>query len=197
MTTRGLPLVSHLLFTDGSVNPEQRLGVGACLLLPASFLADSAGEIDRSELTRGCLYRRFSDTSSTELELQTLLWGLSIYREQVVPADCGGLRLYSDSQCITGLAGRRERLEVQGFSAARSGKILANAPLYRAFFAASDELGFEVVKLVGHCRKADRDKVQQIFAVVDQYARRELGHWLGEARAVGNSSDVEIATRFH
>jgi len=180
-------VVSHVLFTDGSVNPQQRRGVGACLLLPASFLADTAAEIDRSEITMCCHYRRFADTSSTQLELQTLLWGLSIYREQVVPVEWGGLRLYSDSQCITGLAGRRARLEEHAFSAVHSGLTLANASLYRAFFAASDELGFEVVKLAGHCRKADRDNVQRIFAVVDQCARRELGHWLGEARAVKTS----------
>lgn len=171
-------MVSHVLFTDGSVNPQQRLGVGVCLLLPVAILASSPTETDHNELARRCQCRRFTDTTSTQLELETLLWGLSLCREQIAPTERGGLRLYSDSQCIVGLAGRRERLEKQGFAAAHSGRPLNNAALYRAFFAASDELGFEVVKLAGHCRVAERDTVQQIFALVDQCARRELGRWL-------------------
>jgi len=175
---RGLLVVSHVLFTDGSVNPQQRLGVGVCLLLPAAFIASFPTEPDCNELAMRCQCRRFTDTTSTQLELQTLLWGVSIYREQIAPTERGGLRLYSDSQCIVGLAGRRERLEKHGFAAAHSGRPLNNAALYRAFFAAGDELGFEVVKLAGHRRAAARDNVQQIFAVVDQCARRELGRWL-------------------
>ncbi|MBT0665877.1 ribonuclease H [Geobacter pelophilus] len=173
-------MVSHVLFTDGSVNPQQRLGVGVCLLLPAAFLESSLSEPDLNELAMRCQYRRFTDTSSTQLELQTLLWGVSIYREQIAPVERGGLRLYTDSQCIVGLAGRRERLEKHGFSAVHSRRPLSNSALYRAFFAAGDELGFEVVKLAGHCRTAAQDNVQQIFAAVDRCARRELGRWLAE-----------------
>lgn len=176
-------MVSHLLFTDVSVNPQQRLGVGVCLLLPPQFLDYPPHEIDKAELSAQLLCKRFTDTSSTRLEMQTVLWGLEIYRAQAVEQVRGGLQLYTDSQCVAGLSARRARLEERAYRSGRSGQPLANASLYGEFYAAGDELGFEIVKVAGHSRAASHDSLQRIFSVVDRGARRELKLWLAGQEA--------------
>jgi len=169
--------IKHALFTDVSVHPQSRLGVGACLFLPIHFLDTPCAEFERSVLSERCLHRRFTDTSSTLLELQTVLWGLSVYRAMVAGSVCGDLRLYTDSQCVAGLLGRRESLAEKDYRSSRTGLQLTNSSLYRQFFTLCDELGFEVVKLAGHSRAAKQDSLQRIFSVVDRSARRELGLW--------------------
>lgn len=168
------------LFTDVSVNPQQRLGVGACLLLPLAFVDIPPEELDRDELAGRLCCRQFTDTSSTRLELQTLLWGLELYRAQNPAPERGALQLYTDSSCIVGLPGRRGRLEGNGYCSAGSGRVLGNASLYGDFYRASDELGFEIIKVTGHSRAASHDSVQRIFAIVDRGARRALKLWLAE-----------------
>ena len=58
------------LFTDGSVNVHTNIGFGACL----SIAEDRLSGIDLKSLVK---VKRFEDTSSTKLELQTLLWALT------------------------------------------------------------------------------------------------------------------------
>jgi len=169
---------SHALFTDGSVNPQSRLGVGVCLLLPVQFLGTPCDDIDRRELSGSCFSRRFTDTSSTLLELQTVMWGLSLYKDKVAKPLRGDLQLYTDSQSVVGLSRRRESLERKRFHSLKTGLPLANASLYRDFFVTSDELGFEVVKIAGHSRASTHDSLKRIFSIVDRHARHELGLWL-------------------
>lgn len=168
------------LFTDASVNPQQRLGVGVCLLLSLPL----ADDFDPSALAGQLHYRRFTGTSATLLELQTVLWGLELYRKQQGVLQREALQVYTDSQCVAGLSARRARLEGASYRSARSGGVLANAELYQDFYAAADKLGFEVVKVTGHSPAASHDRVQQIFALVDRRARLELQRWLaGEGGA--------------
>ena len=58
------------LFTDGSVNPQSGIGFGAYLLLEdiktSSFKAEDKIKI-----------KKFENTSSTKLELETFLWALN------------------------------------------------------------------------------------------------------------------------
>ena len=161
------------LFTDISVNPQLRLGVGACLILPLQFLDTPPNDMDRDDLSGEVLFQRFIDTSSTTLELQAVLWGLDLYRARTPGQVRGSLRLYTDSQSVTGLPGRRKRLEGSSYFSG-TGCRLANADLYARFYTAMDELGFEIVKVKGHAPSGSHDSVQRIFSVVDRGARKEL-----------------------
>ena len=176
-------LQSSALFTDISVDPRKGIGVAGCLLLPMAFLDTPPQDIDRGELSAKLCCRRFTDTSSTKLELQAVLWGVELYRTLVPDQERCGLRLYTDSQCVSGLPSRRERLEVSAYHAARSGRLLANADLYAELFAVKDELGFEIVKVAGHSRASSHDSVQRIFSIVDRGARRTLKLWLSDLQA--------------
>jgi ribonuclease HI len=168
------------LFTDGSFNPQRKTGIGAFLLVPTTFLETMPHEIERKGITARLRFKRFWNTSSTKLEVQTVLWALTNYREQLNCSDWGSVQVYTDSQCVAGLPARRAGLEATNFIAGRSGKELTNAALYHAFYAIYDEIGFELIKIKGHSRTGSHDTVQRIFSYVDREVRRALKLWRDE-----------------
>lgn len=172
------------LFTDVSLDPGRKLGVGAYLVLPASLL------IEKSEVAARVKVRRFEDTSSTKLEIQTVLWALEEYRNRQRIPGPGKLCLYSDSQCVSGLLKRRPGLLACGFLSRRTDRPLRNSSLYRAFYKFHDELGFEVIKVKGHSRTRLNDSAHRIFSFVDKEARKALRLWTAElADAAKDPSD--------
>lgn len=171
------------LFTDGSVNPQLRIGVGGFLVVPAAFLRTHPQNISREELATRLQLRRFVDTTSTRLELETLLWALAVYEQEMYLPGTGALTVYTDCQAVAGLAARRVGLEKGCFLSQRSGEPLTNAPLYRLFYAFVDRLGLNVVKVAGHAPRSAVDSVQAVFATVDRGVRRALGQWRGELAA--------------
>ena len=66
---------SIYLFTDGSVNPKSKVGYGAIL-----YTEDLNQPL--KELKLQVRMKQFTDTSSTKLELENLLWGLSLVTVQ-------------------------------------------------------------------------------------------------------------------
>ncbi len=168
------------LFTDVSVNPRLRLGVGAYLVIPASFLHDASCVIDSAEVTDQIKVRRFEDTSSTKLELQTVLWAI----QEQAKASKGKLSIYSDSQSVSGLLKRRSALIARDFLSRLTKRPLHNASLYRAFYEFHDALGFEVIKVEGHVRARTCDMVSRIFSLVDKKARKALRIWMDEFEEV-------------
>ncbi|MBI5099834.1 MAG: GIY-YIG nuclease family protein [Nitrospirae bacterium] len=145
-------------------------------MIPASFLEASSGVIGRPQITGRIKVRRFEGTSSTRLELQTVLWALTENRK----GPHGSLTIYSDSQCVSGLLKRKLRLLAGGFLSKKTNRQLGNAPLYRTFYELHDELNFHVVKVEGHSRSRSRDTAHRIFSFVDKEARKALKIWLNE-----------------
>ena len=169
---------SVALFTDVSVNPQLKLGIGGYLLLPLAFLQVRPDDIAHEELSSRIIIRRFEETSSTKLEVQTVLWALEELRGELTGGAFGSLQIYTDSQCVAGLSGRRSGLLASGFVARRSGQPLIHAALYREFYAAYDRLGFQIIKVSGHSRACSHDIVQRIFSYVDRKVRKELAGWI-------------------
>ena len=149
------------LFTDGSVHVQSKIGFGACLVL-------SEREMDAENLKQRVQTKRFENTSSTRLELQTLLWALSVLQsgdQQII--------IYTDSQNITRMVDRRHRLEVNRFCS-KSGKPLKNAELYKQFYEMFDSLNCEIVKVQGHQPSRRKDEIERIFSFVDKASRKAL-----------------------
>ena len=164
----------YALFTDVSLNPRLKLGFGAYLVIPSSFLEIPPGRIIRSEFVEQIRLRRFEVTSSAKLEVQTLLWALEDFQKELSGSRFGTLDVYSDSQCVTGLQRRRSQLEMNVFCSNGTKRILTNACLYRKFYEFHDTLGFEVIKVVGHSRSCSHDSIHLIFSFVDKEARKAL-----------------------
>ncbi len=150
-----------ILFSDSSVNPQTRVGYGAYLALPEPVLA-------LEELRPRVKLRRFEQTSSTRLELQTLLWALS-----EIQATGSKLIVYTDSQNIIGLPGRRARLERNGYRSS-NGKRLSNYLLYQEFYRLSDQLDCTLIKVRGHQLAKQKDDSDRLFSLVDRASRQAL-----------------------
>ena len=171
---------SFALFTDVSLNPELKLGVGAYLVVPAAFLEVSPHSIEISQITDQLVIQRFEGTSSTTLEVQTVLWSLEDYRSGLKGSKLGKLQVYSDSQCVVNLLRRRPGLEAKGFVSKRTRQQLKNACLYRRFYEFYDELGFEIIKVSGHTCSCSHNTVNRIFSLVDKNVRKILNLWMRE-----------------
>lgn len=147
-----------MLFVDGSVNTRTCIGYGAYLAVPERGLSLNA-------LSTLVQVKRFAQTSSTKLELQTLLWALGN-----IHASGRTLIVYTDSQNITGLPARRERLEQTGYRTNNNAR-LSNYELYQEFYLLTDPLDCKLVKLPGHQPAKQKDEIARLFTLVDRAAR--------------------------
>lgn len=148
-----------MLFTDGSVNPQLRIGYGA-------YLACSEGSGSLNSLADHIRLKLFVETSSTKLELQTLLWALSEISAAVIIS-------YTDSQNIAGLNSRRKALEENDYYA-KNGKRLNNHKLYKQFYKFTDDLNITFSKVKGHTPSSKKSDVERIFSLVDRASRNAL-----------------------
>lgn len=153
------------IFTDGSVNSQLKVGYGAYLVVPCLGMTVNTMK-DRVEV------KRFEQTNSTKLELQTLLWALnemlSLARE-----DAMSLTVYTDSQNIVSLPDRRRRLEQSNYFS-RNNKRLANYELYQEFYRLTSSLNCRFVKVAGHLASGKKGEIDKLFGLVDQASRRAL-----------------------
>src|SRR5690606_30497597 len=101
-------------------------------------------DIATENLKQKVKIKQFEDTSSSKLEIQTLIWALSenLHFE-------GKITVYTDSQTIVGLHGRRNRLEKNDYHS-KSGRQINNHEFYRKFFKLSDQINCEFIKIKGH-----------------------------------------------
>jgi ribonuclease HI len=150
-----------MLFTDGSVNTRTHIGFGA-------YLVVAEDEISIDELKSRVIVKEFEHTSSTKLELQTLLWALSD-----IQVNGRKVSVYTDSQNIISLEGRRARLEENDYRS-KNNKRLNNYELYRDFFKMTDELDCEFLKVRGHRVSNQKDEIDRLFTLVDRASRNAL-----------------------
>ena len=149
------------LFTDSSVNPQEKIGFGAYLLL------DDENE-SFEDFKDNIKIKRFENTSSTKLELQTLLWALEKIADKNIVVE-----VYTDCQNIIGLKDRREKLEKNHFCTS-SGKLINNHELYKDFYEKLDELNLIFIKVKGHKKNSLKDEIDNIFNLVDRASRNAL-----------------------
>ena len=161
-TEEGVPFVDEMkLFADGSVNTQSNIGYGA-------YLTVFERGLSLDSLRTRVKVRRFEHTSSTKLELQTLLWALSD-----IQALGSKVIVYTDSQNIMGLPGRRDRLEQNDYRSKKN-KRLNNYELYQEFYRMIDQLDCELVKVGGHQVSNRKDDIDRLFTLVDRASRNAL-----------------------
>ena len=149
------------LFTDGSVNPKLNIGFGAYLLIEESLVYSA-------DLSKKVKVKKFENTSSTKLELQTLLWALTElddFHSKII--------VYTDCQNILGLENRRERFEKNDYLTKKN-KLIANHELYQEFYRMTDKLNCTFVKIKGHKVSHQKDEIDKIFTLVDKISRENL-----------------------
>jgi len=161
-----------ILLTDGSVNTQSNIGYGA-------YLAVSERGLSLESLRTRVKVKRFEDTSSTKLELQTLLWALSD-----IQAVGRKVSVYTDSQNILGLQERRVRLEQNDYRSKKN-KRLKHYELYQEFYRMIDRLNCKLVKVRGHQVANQKGDMDRLFALVDKASRKAL-------RGEGEQRDHQI-----
>ena len=150
------------LFTDSSVNPQEKIGFGSFLLLNN----DETKAFE--DLKKDIKLKRFENTSSTKLELQTLLWALDEIEDKNII-----IEIYTDCQNIIGLENRRDKLEKNHFYST-SGKLMNNHELYKNFYEKLDKLNLTFIKVKGHKKNSLKDEIDNIFNLVDRASRNAL-----------------------
>ena len=150
-----------LLLTDGSVNTQSKIGYGA-------YLTVFEHGLSLDSLKKCVKVKRFEYTSSTKLELQTLLWALgdikTLERKIVI---------YTDSQNIIGLPGRRERFEKNKYRS-KNNKRLNNYELYQSFYKITDQLDYKLIKVHGHQVSNQKNDIDRMFTLVDRASRNAM-----------------------
>lgn len=149
------------LFTDGSVHVQSKIGFGAILFI-------SEDELSIENLQSRIETKRFENTSSTKLELQTLLWALGKIEDTNQKVS-----VYTDSQNITQLLKRRIRLEQNNFIS-KKGELLNNYELYKEFYDKIDGLDCNFIKVRGHQPTRNKNQIERIFTLVDRASRKAL-----------------------
>jgi ribonuclease HI len=143
-----------MLFTDGSVHPLSRIGFGAYL---AVIDATTAHKVH---------LKRFENTSSSQLEIETLIWALHDLQPKTIT-------VYTDSQNIIGLPGRRSRFEERGYLT-RKNQPVKHADLYREFFQLTDQIDCTFTKVKGHQVSHQKSPIDRLFTLVDRASRQAL-----------------------
>ena len=150
-----------ILLADGSVNTRSKIGYGA-------YLVVSQNGLSLDSLRKLVKVRRFEHTSSTKLELQTLLWAfneLKPFGSKVI--------IYTDSQNIIGLHGRRKCFEQNDYRSKKN-RHINNYKLYQEFYQITDQLDCELVKVRGHQVSNQKDYIDRLFTMVDRASRNAL-----------------------
>lgn len=149
------------IFTDGSVNTKSKIGYGA-------FLVVTNFDLSIEALKEQIKIKQFENTTSTKLELQTLLWALEEVKESV-----NKIIIYTDSQNIIGLNRRREMIEKNNYCSSK-GRLLNNYELYQQFYKMADIINCEFIKVDGHKPNIQKFGIEKIFMLVDRASRNAL-----------------------
>ena len=150
------------LFTDSSVNPQLKIGF-------AAFLKVTDEKVSLEEIKKEIKIKRFENTSSTKLELQTFLLAI----EEINLNTSFLIKVYTDCQNIIGLPNRKEKLQALDYHSS-SGKLLNNSELYKDFFKLLEKYNCEFIKVKGHKKNSLKDEIDDIFNLVDKASRNAL-----------------------
>ena len=150
------------LFTDSSVNPQLKIGF-------AAFLKVTDEKVSLEEIKKEIKIKRFENTSSTKLELQTFLWAI----EEINLNTSFLIEVYTDCQNIIGLPNRKEKIQSLNYHSS-SGKLLNNSELYKDFFKLLEKYNRDIIKVKGHKKNSLKDEIDNIFNLVDRASRSAL-----------------------
>jgi len=149
------------LFTDASVDPQTKIGYGAYLLLGEYELEAPLAKL-RPKV------KKFKNTTSSRLELETLLWAL-----QSINATKHKIVVFTDSQNIITLNNKEESLKKNGYLNKR-GIHIRNHKLYKKFYTLTDMHECDFIKLKGHKKSEDKEMADKYFTLVDRASRDAL-----------------------
>lgn len=150
------PLLNTIrLFTDGSASPRKGSGAWAACIV---------SDCDEQMLTGTA-----REVTHHTMELQAVIEGL---RASIDRKNYDRIEVYTDSEYIINLPGRRSRLEKKGFMT-RRGEPVKNSPMIRRLYELLDRYPVELIKVESHAR-AGQDEITDYNRRVDKKSRELL-----------------------
>jgi ribonuclease HI len=140
------------VYTDGSCNPAYRIGAWASIILNGKEKVILKGHA--------------LDTTHQRMELTAVVRSLE-YLPENNPSSFP-VTLYTDSQYVTGLLSRKEKLTTSGFITKKN-NALPNADLIRQFFTLCLILPISIVKVKSHQKETTNE---QLNGEVDKLCRK-------------------------
>lgn len=125
------------LFTDSSVNPKAKVGF-------AAFLVKNDKDIILESLNKSIKIKKFENTSSTRIELQSLLWAINEIEKEKNDLSNILIEVYTDCQNIVNLKNRKSKLVENNYQSG-TGKLLKNHDLYKDFFEKESRLNLNII----------------------------------------------------
>ena len=154
------------LFTDSSVNPKAKVGF-------AAFLVKNDKDTILETLNKSIKIKKFENTSSTRIELQSLLWAINEIEKEKNDLSNILIEVYTDCQNIVNLKNRKSKLVENNYQSG-TGKLLKNHDLYKDFFEKESRLNLNIIKVKGHKKTILKDNIDHIFNLVDKASRSAL-----------------------
>ena len=81
--------------------------------------------------------------------------------------------IYTDCQNIIGLKERRKKFEKNNYMTSKA-VLIKNHELYKDFYKRLDILDCELIKVKGHKKTTIKNKIDEIFTLVDRATRKAL-----------------------
>lgn len=165
-----------LIFTDAATSPQKNIAVGAYLYLNRSDLQkyiDCSMEDLSDKLNNLIVYQKYVSKKSTWSEIKNVIDSLNSLQKQ--SNRLTNVEIYTDCQSLCDLLGKRKDKLLKTNFITRSGKILANADLYKELYAIVDQFNISTFKIKGHDSQSNRTRIEErIFSVIDKLCRRKL-----------------------
>jgi len=121
------------IYTDGSCNTQNGLGAWVAIILSGEEKTVLSGKVP--------------DTTHNRMELYAVIAGIRHAGETFT-----SLRIFSDSQYVTGLMERRTKLMAAGFITSK-GTEIRNADLVKEFYALAEQTELTFIKVKAHQKK--------------------------------------------
>lgn len=125
-------------YTDGSCNPSVRFGAWSVIILNG----------DRKEILTG----QAQNTTHQRMELSAVINALTYIHDKKFTSHA--IIIYTDSQYIAGLPGRKNRLKANNYITSKH-TTLPNADLLDKFFNLCEGLPLKFVKVKAHQKVSD------------------------------------------
>lgn len=162
------------VYSDASFSKKHGFGIGGFLI----FEDEQAHE--RGDGASGiCETQRIEETNNIRVELRSAiaaLWVMDsmLKRDAVAQRSPGCIHFYTDSRSMVQLSSRRKRLEESQYISKAKGTVLANADLYKGFFAVCDTLHPHLHWVKGHSPQRSKNAIDRNFCYLDKLVRKEL-----------------------
>ncbi len=146
-----------VIYTDGSCNPKHRVGAWAVLLF-----------IDKNKFV---LTGVEESTTHQRMELQAVIKSFEYLAKVKLLARV--VELYTDSQYVTGLSGRKMKLKASGFMTKKSVPI-RNDDLVRILIEYSEMMNVHFIKVKAHQKNDDHNKNREVDLLARKIVREHI-----------------------